>query len=118
MTRKPTLKARPAPGARTHVPDSAAEALERKLAARERGSVQASERPSVQTSGDSRIVARSGRLRADGTRTGARELRRSTVYLPPELARRLDVHAAEHGREKSAVVADALAAWLERKGGK
>lgn len=114
MTRKPTLQARPAPGTRTPVPDDAAEALERKLAARERGSVQASERPSVQTSGDSRIVARSGRLRADGTRTGARELRRSTVYLPPDLARRLDVFAAEHGRDKSDVVAEALAALLER----
>ena len=114
MTRKPTLQARPAPGARTHVPDAAAEALERKLAARERGSVQASERPSVQTPGDSRIVARSGRLRADGTRTGARELRRATVYLPPDLARRLDVFAAESGRDKSDVVAEALAALLER----
>ena len=71
-------------------------------------------RPSVQTSGDSRIVARSGRLRADGSRSGARDLRRATIYLPPDLARRLDVFAAEHGRDKSDVVAAALAALLDR----
>jgi len=111
MTRKPTLSARPAPGARTVVPDATAEALTAKLEARERGA-QTSKRPDVQTSEDPRVVERLGRLRSDGTRAGARTLRRSTVYLPPELARRLDVYAAEHGRDRSDVIAEALAAWF------
>jgi len=35
-------------------------------------------------------------------------------YLPPELARRLDVHAAEFGGDKSTIIADALTAHLTR----
>ena len=37
-----------------------------------------------------------------------------TVYVPPELGRKLDAHAVEAGQEKSAVIAEALAHYLER----
>lgn len=48
------------------------------------------------------------------TRRDGRELRRLTLYLPAELAKRLAVHAAEADRDMSDVVAEALADYLER----
>jgi len=48
--------------------------------------------------------------RADGSK-----VRRSTIYLPVELARRLSVHAAEHDLDVSAVVAAAVEVYLDRR---
>lgn len=48
------------------------------------------------------------------TRRDGRELRRLTLYLPAELAKRLAVHAAEADRDMSEVVAEALADYLAR----
>jgi len=62
------------------------------------------------------IVWREGRLLADGSRRGAGWLRRMTVYLPPELARRLEVETLETGEDKSAVISTALADWLDARG--
>jgi len=39
-----------------------------------------------------------------------------TVYLPPELARRLEVETLETGEDKSAVISTALADWLDARG--
>jgi hypothetical protein len=61
---------------------------------------------------DRRIVTRKGRILADGSRTAAPPRIRLTVYLEPDLGRRLDVYAASHGRERSGVLGEALAAWL------
>ncbi len=83
------------------------------------------ERLDVQTSGSSEVPAAprapllpvassAGRgvvVRADGT-----ERRRTTVYLPPSLARRLTVYCAGEGLEMSEVTAAALEAWLGARG--
>lgn len=69
--------------------------------------VRASRRPSAQTSD------RSGTPRGPGIvsrRTGDR--RRMTVYLPPELAERLERRAFEERRELSEIIAAALARHL------
>jgi hypothetical protein len=63
--------------------------------------VQASERPSVQAS--KRLVARK-----DG-----RELRRMTVYLPADLAKRLAVHCAGEDRDMSDAITDAVRGLLD-----
>lgn len=47
-------------------------------------------------------------------RKDGRALRRKTLYLPPDLALRLDVHAARKGLDQSEIAASALAEWLDR----
>lgn len=113
---KPMLQVRPV--ARATVSDAAAESLLRRMEALEHvPALVPTPAPSTPTptTADARLVVRRGRLRGDGSRAGARTLRRLTCYLPPELAQRLDVFAATHGRDRSDVLADALDAWLERK---
>lgn len=68
-----------------------------------RSGAQRSKRPDVQTSRPKSIV----------TRTDGRELRRMTVYLPPDLAKRLAVRCVEMDREMSDAVAEAVDAWLK-----
>jgi hypothetical protein len=46
------------------------------------------------------------------TRTDGREVRRLTIYLPADLAKRLAVHCAEHDEDMSDVVTEALAKRL------
>src|SRR5690606_25563754 len=46
------------------------------------------------------------------TRADGRELRKQTIYLPADLARRLAIYAAAEGTELSAIVADALERYL------
>jgi hypothetical protein len=46
------------------------------------------------------------------TRSDGRELRRLTIYLPADLAKRLAVHCAEHDEDMSAVVTEAVATRL------
>jgi hypothetical protein len=105
---------RPAP-----IPEAKARELEAAAEHRQRApagaSVRASERPDAQE--DRRIVTRKGRILADGSRTAAPPRIRLTVYLEPDLGRRLDVYAASHGRERSGVLGEALAAWLAKHGG-
>ena len=48
------------------------------------------------------------------TRKNGRQRRRTTVYLPPELAQSLKVRCAQEGRELSALVTEALEAYLQR----
>lgn len=67
-------------------------------------------------SGDPRVVTRKGRLRADGTRTEGGDAARLTVYLPPDLAKELDVCAARLTRGRSSIVAEALGAWFSKEG--
>jgi hypothetical protein len=66
---------------------------------------------------DRRLVARKGRILADGSRTDAPPRLRLTVYVEPDLGRRLDVYVASVGRERSECIAEALAAWLAGKKG-
>jgi len=110
---KPTLQVR-LPRA---VSDADADALMRRIGALEHvPPLVPAAAPSTATATDARLVVRRGRLRGDGSRAGARTLRRLTCYLPPELAQKLDVFAATHGRDRSDVLADALAAYLKRSG--
>ena len=67
---------------------------------------QTSKRPDVQASAPRGIVERK---RSEKTR-------RMTVYLPPDLATRLAVYCAQHGRDMSDVVTEAVARTLERPG--
>ena len=46
------------------------------------------------------------------TRQDGRELRRLTLYLPTDLAKRLAVYCAEEDLDKSAVVTAAVATYL------
>lgn len=73
----------------------------------------APEGPEPPEGGPTGHVERKGRLLGDGTRRGARELRRMTIYLPPDLAKRLTIHCAEIDQQYSQVIADALRAWLK-----
>jgi len=47
------------------------------------------------------------------TRTDGRELRRMTIYLPADLAKRLAVRCAELDADLSAVIAEAVAKHLD-----
>lgn len=66
-------------------------------------SAQASSLPSVQASKRSTLKRRDGR-----------ELRKMTLYLQPELGRRLAVRSAETGADMSEIVSLALDAYLNR----
>lgn len=57
------------------------------------------------------IVERKGRLTSDGRR-GARVLRRMTVYMPPDLAKRIELRSVEMGRDRSELISEAVAAFL------
>ena len=112
---KPTLQVRLP---RSTVTDADADALLRRINAREHvpplvpvtRSATSTDAPDT----DTRLVTRRGRPLADGTRRNARTLRRLTCYLPPDLALALDVAAVKRNRSRSDVLADALAAYLER----
>lgn len=49
------------------------------------------------------------------TRQDGRELKRTTVYLPPATARRLAVRCAELDMELSAAMTEAIEVWLATK---
>lgn len=49
--------------------------------------------------------------RADG-----KTLRRMTVYLPPELAKRLKLAGIEHERDMSDIITEAVGSWLDANG--
>jgi hypothetical protein len=72
------------------------------------------ERPITPLAGQTGIIERPGRVLADGSRRGARTLRRMTCYLDPELGRRLRAHALDRGQSMSDVIAEALDAYLGR----
>jgi hypothetical protein len=59
--------------------------------------------------------AKKGR-RARVVRADGRELVRLLVYLPPDLAKALDLHSAEHEVDKSEVVTTLLARLLRKPG--
>jgi len=59
-------------------------------------------------------VRGSGRRRSVITRADGRELRRMTVYLSPDLARRLAVYAAKSDTDVSAAIADICEDFLAR----
>lgn len=69
-------------------------------------------RPAAQPARRSAGQPASGPGRRTITRADGRELRKQTVYLPADLARRLAIHAAAEGLELSAIVADALERYL------
>ena len=93
--------------------------LEERTEARGQGtSVQTSERSNVRTSKhpdaqDPGIVQRVGRLKADGSRTEAKILRRLTVYLDPDVAKDLDRRATEEGVNRSDLIQAAVVAFLD-----
>lgn len=62
------------------------------------------------------IVERKGRILADGSRKGKRNLRRVTVYLRPELAKKLTRHCSDTETFLSDFVGDAVEAKFARKG--
>lgn len=49
------------------------------------------------------------------TRQDGRQLKRTTVYLPPATAKRLAVRCAELEMELSAAMTEAIEAWLRAK---
>lgn len=44
------------------------------------------------------------------------EVRRMTLYLSPDLAKRLKMASVEHETDMSKMAEDAIAAWLNRRG--
>lgn len=65
---------------------------------------------------DRRNVERVGRVLGDGSRRGARTVRRLTVYLGASLGQRLELYSATTGDQKSDVVERAVAAYLDTLG--
>jgi len=57
------------------------------------------------------------RLQATGANSMNTRRIRHQFYLPDDLARRLDLLAAAPGASKTAILTDALKAWLDRKAG-
>jgi len=55
------------------------------------------------------------RTKAILARKDGRQLRRMTIYLPPELARRLAIHAAGADMDVSGALAEIVAAFLDTK---
>ena len=55
------------------------------------------------------------RTKAILARKDGRQLRRMTIYLPPELARRLAIYAAGADMDVSGALAEIVAAFLEGK---
>lgn len=49
-------------------------------------------------------------------RKDGRQVRRTTILMQLELARRLDLYAAQHGIDKTAVLHAALEQWLSKRG--
>jgi len=77
-------------------------------------SVKAPERPAVKASKPAKGKAAPPPTRsAVVTRTDGRELRRMTVYLPADLAKRLAVRCAELDADLSAVIAEAVTKHLD-----
>jgi hypothetical protein len=88
--------------------------------------VQTSERSDVQTShpmteaspaqraAKARPANRKGAPRSVVARSDGRTLRRMTVYLPEELARKLAIYCAREDEEMSAVVSEAVRRHLAR----
>ena len=91
--------------------------------------VQTSERPDVQTShaapaeasatlraAKARPASRKETPRSIVARSDGRTLRRMTLYLPEELARKLAIYCAREDQEMSAVVSEAVRRQLARMG--
>lgn len=88
--------------------------------------VQTSERPDVQTShttpteqptpraAKARPAGRKGAPKSVVARSDGRTLRRMTLYLPEELARKLAIYCARKDQEMSAVVSEAVRRQLAR----
>ncbi len=68
------------------------------------------EAPSVPPKGARGLVEMPGRLLGDGSRRGAATKRRTTVYLPPELAIALGKEALDRSMSMSDVVTELLSA--------
>lgn len=84
------------------------------VAAAEVPSVKVPERPAVKASKPAKGKAAPPPTRsAVVTRSDGRELRRMTIYLPADLAKRLAVRCAELDADLSAVIAEAVAKHLD-----
>ena len=55
------------------------------------------------------------RTKAILARKDGRQLRRMTIYMPPELARRLAIHAAGADMDVSGALAEIVAGFLDSK---
>lgn len=117
---KPTLALR-SPNTRTQIPNDVAEALVARLTAQENPPSLTLAAPlpkssTVAPKADRRNVERVGRVLGDGSRRGARTVRRLTVYLGASLGQRLELYSATTGDQKSDVVERAVAAYLDTLG--
>ncbi len=74
-----------------------------------------SQLPVYEPPDDHRFVLRIGRLRQDGTRAGARVMRKMTVYLTPETVEELDLYCAFEKATYSEVIEGALVHFLETR---
>ena len=104
---KPTIAPRKPPAAAPVNPAAAAQFVA------SGGSASASARkpPDIQTSGHSDSGRRSSTT-LTRTRGGERVVKRMTIYLPADLAKRLAVRCAEQDRQISDTIADAVEGWL------
>lgn len=92
------------PGAAPAVDPAKAAAFESRLEQREHHATSA---PVDQSTG--------GRRKGVVQRARKGELDRITAYLPVELGEQVRIYCAAHRTEMSAVIADALRAWLSHK---
>lgn len=99
---KPTISPRKPPGA---VDPAAAAGFVAGHAPSEHSDAQTSGNPPRASSKASSII----------TRQDGRELKRTTVYLPPATAKRLAVRCAELEMELSTAMTEAIEAWLRAK---
>lgn len=69
--------------------------------------------PAYEKPGDTRYVLRKGRVRRDGTVSGARVVRRMTVYLDPRVAEDLEAYSVIVDASMSEIIEQAVARWMQ-----
>lgn len=64
-------------------------------------------------------VSKSGRPRSEGrvvlVRQDGRQVRRTTIYMEVELAKRVGIHAVERGVDKTQIIQEALEEYLAKR---
>ena len=77
------------------------------------------EQPSPADFGSTQVPTEASRVprrtKAILARKDGRQLRRMTIYMPPELARRLAIHAAGADMDVSGALAEIVAGFLDGK---
>jgi hypothetical protein len=70
--------------------------------------------PAYERPSDTRFVLRRGRVKKDGTVSGARVVRRLTTYLDPKVAEDLEAYAVIVDATMSEVIEQAVVAFMQR----